>query len=81
MQEYGKKLVFYLFTLSFYDSRSEISMSSLNATPAGERVHIGLFGRRNAGKSSLINALKFTVLWLMSAKLQITFCIHMEVFL
>ena len=32
-------------------------MSGLNATPAGERVHIGLFGRRNAGKSSLINAL------------------------
>ena len=32
-------------------------MSNLNATPAGERIHIGLFGRRNAGKSSLINAL------------------------
>ena len=32
-------------------------MSSLNATPAGERIHIGLFGKRNAGKSSLINAL------------------------
>ena len=32
-------------------------MSNLNSTPAGERVHIGLFGRRNAGKSSLINAL------------------------
>ena len=32
-------------------------MSSLNVTPAGERVHIGLFGKRNAGKSSLINAL------------------------
>lgn len=32
-------------------------MSSLNTTPAGERVHIGLFGKRNAGKSSLINAL------------------------
>ena len=32
-------------------------MSSLNATPSGERVHIGLFGKRNAGKSSLINAL------------------------
>lgn len=30
---------------------------SLTATPSGERVHIGIFGRRNAGKSSLINAL------------------------
>ncbi len=29
---------------------------SLNATPAGERVHIGFFGRRNAGKSSVVNA-------------------------
>lgn len=29
----------------------------LNSTPAAERVHIGIFGRRNAGKSSLINAL------------------------
>ena len=29
---------------------------SLNTTPSGERIHIGLFGRRNAGKSSLINA-------------------------
>lgn len=32
-------------------------MSSLNQTPSGERVHISIFGRRNAGKSSLINAL------------------------
>ena len=31
-------------------------MSMLD-TPRGERVHIALFGRRNAGKSSLINAL------------------------
>lgn len=30
---------------------------SLNTTPAAERVHIGIFGKRNAGKSSLINAL------------------------
>ena len=30
---------------------------SLNSTPSSERVHISLFGRRNAGKSSLINAL------------------------
>lgn len=29
---------------------------SLNNTPSAERVHIGIFGRRNAGKSSLINA-------------------------
>jgi small GTP-binding protein len=29
---------------------------SLNATPSGERLHIGFFGRRNAGKSSLVNA-------------------------
>ena len=28
----------------------------LNDTPSGERVHIGFFGRRNAGKSSLVNA-------------------------
>ena len=29
---------------------------SLNQTPAAERVHIGFFGRRNAGKSSVMNA-------------------------
>ena len=29
---------------------------ALNQTPTGERVHIGFFGRRNAGKSSLMNA-------------------------
>lgn len=28
----------------------------MNNTPAGERAHIGFFGRRNAGKSSLLNA-------------------------
>lgn len=30
---------------------------SLNSTPAANRLHIALFGRRNSGKSSLINAL------------------------
>ena len=29
---------------------------SLNNTPSSERIHIGIFGKRNAGKSSLINA-------------------------
>ena len=32
-------------------------MSNLNETPMASRFTIGLFGRRNAGKSSLINAL------------------------
>lgn len=30
---------------------------SLNQTPRGDRFHIALFGKRNAGKSSVINAL------------------------
>lgn len=33
-----------------------ISGSSLNETPSGERTHIAFFGLRNAGKSSLVNA-------------------------
>ena len=28
----------------------------LNDAPGGERVHIGFFGVRNAGKSSVVNA-------------------------
>ena len=28
----------------------------MNDTPSGERLHIGFFGRRNAGKSSVVNA-------------------------
>ena len=31
-------------------------MSSLNETVSAERLHISFFGRRNAGKSSLVNA-------------------------
>lgn len=30
---------------------------SLNETPRGSRLHIGLYGKRNSGKSSLVNAL------------------------
>lgn len=29
---------------------------SMNQTPASERTHISFFGKRNAGKSSIINA-------------------------
>ncbi len=30
---------------------------SLNHTPSADRIHIGIFGKRNAGKSSIINAI------------------------
>ena len=39
---------------------------SLNATPSSERVHIGIFGKRNAGKSSLINAITGQILAIVS---------------
>lgn len=29
----------------------------LNSTPSADRIHIGIFGKRNAGKSSIINAI------------------------
>ena len=32
-------------------------MAGLNETPSGNRTHIAFFGRRNAGKSTLVNAL------------------------
>lgn len=38
------------------EPRERTDTMSLNDTPSGERVHIGFFGRRNAGKSSLVNA-------------------------
>ncbi|MHB1042211.1 MAG: [FeFe] hydrogenase H-cluster maturation GTPase HydF [Eubacteriales bacterium] len=34
-----------------------MSVGGLNETPRGSRLHIAIFGRRNVGKSSLINAL------------------------
>ena len=39
---------------------------SMNQTPASERVHIGIFGKRNAGKSSVINALTHQKLAIVS---------------
>ncbi len=38
----------------------------LNDTPAANRLHIGFFGRRNAGKSSLVNAVTGQQLSLVS---------------
>jgi predicted GTPase len=31
-------------------------MMGMNDTPSANRVHIGFLGRRNAGKSSIVNA-------------------------
>ena len=41
---------------SYLESKGMMVMASMNETPSGERVHIGFFGRRNAGKSSVVNA-------------------------
>ena len=40
----------------FVTTDSEGVYMGMNETPSGERIHIGFFGRRNAGKSSLVNA-------------------------
>lgn len=40
----------------------------MNETPRGNRLHIGIFGRRNAGKSTLFNALIGQDLALVSAQ-------------
>ena len=40
---------------------------SMNETPASERIHIGIFGRRNAGKSSIINGITGQDLAIVSA--------------
>ena len=39
----------------------------LNDTPSADRVHIGFFGRRNAGKSSVVNAVTGQELAVVSA--------------
>jgi [FeFe] hydrogenase H-cluster maturation GTPase HydF len=38
------------------DDSDMINISGMNETPAGDRVVIGFFGRRNVGKSSVVNA-------------------------
>ena len=38
------------------DSEKSGDNMSLNSTPSSDRVHIAFFGRRNAGKSSVVNA-------------------------
>ncbi|WP_291528913.1 [FeFe] hydrogenase H-cluster maturation GTPase HydF [Bacteroides sp. UBA939] len=38
-------------------NNSNISVTNRNSTPNANRLHIALFGRRNTGKSSLVNAL------------------------
>lgn len=45
---------------------------SMNATLSSARVHIGIFGRRNAGKSSLMNALTGQELSIVSEHLGTT---------
>ena len=39
---------------------------SMNETPSGQRTHIGFFGCRNAGKSSLVNAVSGQTLAIVS---------------
>ena len=38
------------------EERATDRMAGMNSTPSGQRIHIGFFGQRNAGKSSLVNA-------------------------
>lgn len=42
--------------ISDSDWRSKMS-ANLNQTPSADRVHIAFFGKRNAGKSSLVNSI------------------------
>ena len=42
-------------------------LSNMNSTPVSDRLHIAIFGRRNAGKSTLINALTNQELAVVSA--------------
>ncbi len=41
--------------MSFHENHKGDGSMGLNETPSSDRVHIGFFGKRNAGKSSLVN--------------------------
>ena len=41
----------------FNQNRKGDIFMSLTNTPSGNRLHIGIFGKRNSGKSSLLNAI------------------------
>ncbi len=43
--------------LTLNSKRSGVIFMGLNDTPSADRIHIGIFGKRNAGKSSVMNAL------------------------
>lgn len=47
-------------------SQAQESRQGLNAQPSAQRVHIGFFGMRNAGKSSVVNAVTGQALSLVS---------------
>ena len=52
-------LCFWIFWVLGHDAehgQEEQIHMGMNDTPSSERVHIGFFGRRNAGKSSVLNA-------------------------
>ena len=48
-------ILFLKSSVDKYSLKGSIFMG-LNDTTSGERIHIGFFGRRNAGKSSVVNA-------------------------
>ena len=47
---------------------NDVEHQGLNAQPSAQRVHIGFFGMRNAGKSSVVNAVTGQALSLVSDK-------------
>ena len=49
-----------------YTCGARMKGESMNTTPSSERIHIGFFGMRNAGKSSLVNAVTGQKLSLVS---------------